>query len=134
MGKDADGKVKNHIIMAKTKTEERQKNDGQMSPKKKKLVRYPFYFVETIYQKKSVEGYFQNKILTAVRGTESTVKTDTRKIINQKFFRTHYFRPNEERKGSRQSTQAPKSTRRIDIVYGAWTASTDAGTKYSVIY
>ena len=49
-------------------------------------------------------------------------------------FRAHYFRPNEERKRNRQSTQAAKSTQSIDIVYGAWTESTDAGMKYSVTF
>ena len=38
------------------------------------------------YNKKSLEGKFQNKIQAAVSGTESTVKTDAGKIINRKFF------------------------------------------------
>ena len=49
------------------------------------MVRYPFNFVEKNYNKKSLEGRFQNKIQTAVSGTESTIKTDTGKIINRKF-------------------------------------------------
>ena len=32
-----------------------------------------------------MEGRFQNKIQTAVSGTESTLKTDTGKITNRKF-------------------------------------------------
>ena len=35
--------------------------------------------------KKSLEGKFQNKIQTAISGTESTMKTDTGKILNRKF-------------------------------------------------
>ena len=51
VGRDADGEITNHIIMTKTKTEERQQNEAQKSPKKKNSVRYPFYFVEKNYNK-----------------------------------------------------------------------------------
>ena len=46
VGRDADGEITNHIIMAKTKAEEKQANEGPKSPKKKSSVRYPFQFVE----------------------------------------------------------------------------------------
>ena len=82
MGRDADGDITNHIVMARTKTEEKHLADGPKSPKKKNSVRYPFHFVEKNYNKKSLEGKFQNKIQTAISGTESTIKTDTGKIIN----------------------------------------------------
>ena len=52
VGRDAGGEITNHIIMAKTKTEEKQANEGPKSPKKKSLVRYPFQFVEKKSQQK----------------------------------------------------------------------------------
>ena len=85
VGRDADGDITNHIVMARTKTEEKHLNDGPKSPKKKNSIRYSFYFVEKNYNKISLEGKFQNKIRTAVSGTESTIKTDTGKITNRKF-------------------------------------------------
>ena len=39
VGRDADGEITNHIIMARNKTEERQLNEGPKSPKTKYLVR-----------------------------------------------------------------------------------------------
>ena len=99
VGRDADGEITNHIKVAKTKTKEIQPNEGQKRPKKNS-VRYPFYFVEKKYNKKSLEGKFKNKIQTAVSGTKSTVRTQTGKIIYQNCFRAHYFRPNEEGSGN----------------------------------
>ena len=46
VGRDADGEITNQIIMAKTKAEEKQANEGPKSPKKKSSVRYTFQFVE----------------------------------------------------------------------------------------
>ena len=43
-----------------------------------------FNLLKKNYNKKSLEGKFQNKIETAISGTESTIKTDTGKIINRK--------------------------------------------------
>ena len=91
MDRDADGDITNHIMMARTKLEEKHLNDGPKSPKKKYSVRYPFYFVEKNYNKKSLEGKFQNKIQTASSRTESTLKTDTGKIINRKFVSGPFF-------------------------------------------
>ena len=51
VGRDADAVTTNHMAMAKTKTEEKQANKGQNSPKKKTSVRYPFKFVETNHNK-----------------------------------------------------------------------------------
>ena len=118
VGRVADREITNHIIMARNKTEERQLNEGPKSPKKKNSVRYPIYFVEKNYNKKSLEGRFQKKIQKAISETENTMKTDTAKIINRNFFRAHYFRPKEERKKNRKSAQAVKSTQRTDTVYG----------------
>ena len=101
MGRDADGDIKNHIVTAKTKTEEKQLADGPKSPKKRNSVKYHFYFAEKNYNKKSLEGKFQNKIQTAVSGTESTKKTHTGKIVNQSLFRDHYFRPKERAEKNR---------------------------------
>ena len=85
LGLYAEGEITNHIIMAKTKNEEKQTSKNIKSPKKKNSVRYPFPFVEKNCNKKSLEGRFQNKIQTTISGTESTVKTDTGKINKRKF-------------------------------------------------
>ena len=71
VGRDAEGEITNHIIMAKTKNEEKQMGEYQKSPKMKNSVRYPFSFVEKNYKKKSLEARFQNKIQTVISGTES---------------------------------------------------------------
>ena len=84
VGRDAEGEIINHIIMAKTKNEEKQTGENTKSPTKKISVRYPFSFVEKNYNKKFLERNFQNKIQTAISGTENTVKTDTGKIFNRK--------------------------------------------------
>ena len=46
VGHDAEGEITNHILMAKTKTEEKQSGENTKTPKKKNSVRYPFSFVE----------------------------------------------------------------------------------------
>ena len=56
MGRDADGEITNHMVMAKTKAEEKQLTENQKSPKKKNSVRYPFKFVEKNCNKKSWKG------------------------------------------------------------------------------
>ena len=56
VGRDAERKITNHIIMTKTKTEEKHQNEGQKSTQKKNLVRYPFCSVEKNDNKKSLEG------------------------------------------------------------------------------
>ena len=62
VGCDAEGEITNHIIVVKTKTEAKRVSEEPKSPKKKNLVTYPFHFVEKNYNKKSLEGRFQNKI------------------------------------------------------------------------
>ena len=53
----------------------------EKSPKKRCSDRnYPFQFFEKNHNKKSLAGRFQKKIKTAVKGTEHTVTTNTRKI------------------------------------------------------
>ena len=79
VGRDAEGEITNHVIMARTKTELKHLKEGPKSPKKKNSIIYPFSFVEKNYNKNSLEGIFRNKIQTAMSGTESTVKTDTGK-------------------------------------------------------
>ena len=86
----------------KTKIGEKHLAEGPKSPKKKPSVRHPFNFVGKSYNKKSLEGKFQNKIQTAVSGNESTMKTDTGKIINQKFISEPLLQT--ERKTKRQPT------------------------------
>ena len=66
VGRDADGEITNHVVMARSKTEEKQANEGPKSPKKENSVSYPFKFVEKNSNKKSLEGRFQNKIQTAM--------------------------------------------------------------------
>ena len=61
VGRDADGEITNHMVMARTKTEEKQANEGPKSPKKKNSVSYPFKFVEKNLNKKSLEGRFPKK-------------------------------------------------------------------------
>ena len=46
VGRDAEGEITNHIVMVKTKTEEKQSGENTKSSKKKTSVRYPFSFVE----------------------------------------------------------------------------------------
>ena len=54
VGRDADGDITNHIVMARTKTEEKHLAERPKSPEKKNSVRYPFYFVEKNHNKKSL--------------------------------------------------------------------------------
>ena len=102
VGRDADGEITNHIIMAKTKAEEKQANEGPKSPKKKKSVSYPFKFVEKNHNKKLLEGRFQKNIQIAIDGTKNTVKTDTGKIIHRKFISGPLFQT--EKKHVRHGT------------------------------
>ena len=82
--RNGEGEVSNHLIMARTKTEEKAMTEK--SPKKKNSVgKYPFQFFEKKHNKKSLEGRFQRKLQTAVSGTEHTVTTDTGKVIHRKF-------------------------------------------------
>ena len=66
--------------------------------KKKISVRYPFYFFEKNYNKKSLEGKFQNKIQTTGSGNESTLKNDTEKIIKRKFISGPLFQTDRRTK------------------------------------
>ena len=63
-----------------------RKSQAEKPPKKKISVSdYPFQFFEKNHNKKSLDGRFQKYLQTAVKGTEHTVTTDTRKIIHRKF-------------------------------------------------
>ena len=126
VGRDACGGITNHMVMAINKTEERQANEGPKSPKKKNSVSYPFEFVEKNHNKKSLERRFQNKIQTAIDGTENTIKTDTGKIIHRKFISGPLFLT--EKKGKKDTTLTnaeitPKNRhclRGLDGKYGRW--------------
>ena len=54
-GRDADGEITDHIVMARTKAEEKQAIEGVKSSKKKSSVSYPFKTVEKNHNKKSLE-------------------------------------------------------------------------------
>ena len=127
VGRDADGDITNHIVMARTKTEEEHLAERPKPPKKKNSVRHPFYFVEKNHNKKSLEGKFQKKIQTAISGTESTIKTDSGKIINRKFISEPLFQT--ERKNRKEPVTNttgeinPKNRhclRGLDGKYGRW--------------
>ena len=51
VGRDAEGELTNHIIMAKTKNEEKQTGENTKSPTKKISVRYPIYLSKKIITK-----------------------------------------------------------------------------------
>ena len=61
IGGDADGEIKNHIVMARTKAEEKQTAEGTKSPKKKNSVSYPFQFVEKNHQKNHLKENSKTK-------------------------------------------------------------------------
>ena len=87
MGRDGEGEITNHIIMARNKTEERNlEKDGPKSPEKKNLVSYPFKFREKNHNKKSLDGKFQKNIQTAISGTENTVKTYWKNYQSEFYF------------------------------------------------
>ena len=54
VGRDADWELTNHMVMVKTKTEEKQANEGQKSPREKASVGYLSKFVEKNHYKKSL--------------------------------------------------------------------------------
>ena len=127
VGRDADGEITNHIALARTKTEERQLAAETKSPKKRNSVRYPFKFLEKRHNRKSLEGIFQSKTQTAISGTENTVKTDTGRIIHQKFISGPLFQ--SEKRHPRESAPTvsaeitPKNRhclRGLDGKYGKW--------------
>ena len=127
VGRDGEGEITNHIIMARNKTEEKKQAEGPKSPKKKNSVSYPFKFREKNHNKKSLEGKFQKKIQTAISGTENTVKTDTGKTISRKFISGPLFQ--NERKTRREPAPMtsgeilPKNRhclRGLDGKYGRW--------------
>ena len=55
VGRDAAGDITNHMVMAKTNSEEKHLAESQKSPNNKNLVRYPMKFVEKNYNEKSLE-------------------------------------------------------------------------------
>ena len=128
VGRDADGEITNHMVMARTKTEERQLAAETKSPKKKRSsVRYPFKFFEKRHNRKSLEGRFQPKIQTAISGTENTVKTDTGKIIHRKFLSGPLFQSEKRHRRESAPTVSAEITpknrhclRGLDGNYGKW--------------
>ena len=127
VGRDGEGEITNHIIMARNKTEEKNLAEGPKSLKKTNSVIYPFKLWEKNHNKKSLEGKFQKKKQTAISGTENTVKTNTGKIISRKFISGQLFQT--ERKTRREPTPMtsgeiqPKNRhclRVLDWKYGRW--------------
>ena len=121
VGRDADGEIINHMVMAGTKTEKRQLASDSNSPKKRNPIRYPFNFVEKRQNRKSLEGRLQSKIQTAISGTENTVKTE---FISGPIFQS-------EKKHRRKSapTVSAEITPKNDIAYEDLTAYTEKGMK-----
>ena len=115
------------MIMARTKSEERQLASGTKSPKKKFPVRYPLKFVERKHNRKNRKGRFQKKIQTADCGNKSTVKTDTGENKSPKIFSGAFFPTNRK---NRNTTAPPISAditpqnrhclRGLDGKYGKW--------------
>ena len=126
VGRDADAEITNHMVMARTTTEEKQANEGSKSPKKKNSVTYPFKFVEKNHNKKSLEGRFQNKIQTATDGTKNTVKTNTGKLIHRKFISGPLFQTEKKNRRDTAITNAEITPeirhclRGLDRKYGRW--------------
>ena len=86
--------------MAKTKAEEKTVDK---QPKKISVSEYPLKLVEKHYNRKSLEGYFQKEIQTAVNRTEPTVTTESGNVIlrTKTYFRTNCMSDRkEERTGT----------------------------------
>ena len=129
MGRDAEGEITNHIIMAKTKNEPKQMSENTKLPKKNS-VRYPFSFVSKNYNKTSLEGKFQKNTNRNKRNRKYP-QNGYRKYQHPKI---HYFRPKEMHGKNRPSTPTVKSTRKTDIVSEVLMTNTADGTKYSVTF
>ena len=117
VGRDAEGEITNHIIMARNKTDDKNLTEGPKSQKKKNSVSYPFKFRENSLNKKSLEEKFQKKIQTAVSGTGKTVKTDIGKIVSRK------FKTRREPAPKTSGETQPKNRhclRGLDGKYGRW--------------
>ena len=128
--RNGDREVSNHIVMARTKTEE--KTLTEKSPKKKNSVGInPFQFFEKNHSKKSLEGRFQKKLQTAVSGTEHTVTTDTGKVIHRKFISGPIV-------FQKETKAAPKigetSFLKTVTALGELTANIYSGTRFYVMY
>ena len=122
MGRDADGESTNRNRNGTDKSR-RETPIGRSEITEKK---YPFKFVEK-NNNKSLEGKFQNKTQTAKGGTESTVKTDTGRIISRKFISCPLFQTEKkirrEQLPLRSNKNQPKNRHcfpGLDGKYGCW--------------
>ena len=129
--RDAEGETTNHIIMAKTKNEEKQMGENIKSKKKKIRLDILFHLSKKNFNNKSLEGRFHNKIQTAKSGIESTVKTDTGKTNNRNFI-NHYFGPRRKHEKSWPSIPTARSIRKTGTASEVLMANTADRTKYSV--
>ena len=124
VSRDEEGDATNYLVMAKTKAEEKAVDK---QPKKKHSVsEYPFKFVETNYNRKSLEGKFQTKIQTAVSGTEHTVTTESGRIIHRKHnsgpivFQTEKKRERAPQIGDKITPKNRHCLRGVDGKYMQW--------------
>ena len=115
------------MVMARTKTEERQLAAETKSPKKRNSVRYPFKFLEKRHNRKSLERRFQSKIQTAISGHKNTVKTDKGRIIHLKFISGPLFQCEKRHRRESAPTVSAEITpknrlclRGLDGKYGNW--------------
>ena len=127
VGRVANGVITQHIVMTRTKTEERQLAAETKSPKKRNSIRCPFKFLEKRHNRKCLEGRFQSKIQTAISGTENTIKTDTGRIIHRKFISGPLFQSEKRHRRESAPTVSAGITprnrhclRALDGKYGKW--------------
>ena len=73
MGRVANGEITNHMIMARTKTQGKQTNDGPKARKRQIRLDTFSKFIAKNHNKKSLEGIFQTKIRTGFDETEDIV-------------------------------------------------------------
>ena len=120
VGKDADGEITNHMVMARTKTEEQQLASETKSPKKNIPIRYPF-------NSKIPRREVSIKDTNAICVTENTVKTDTGRVIHQKLISWPLFQSEKRHRRETVLTVSAEITpknrhwlRRLDGKYGKW--------------
>ena len=84
MSRDNERDIFNYLVMAKTKIEEKVASESKSPRKKQPVSEYPLEFYKKNHNRKSLKSRFQNKIQTAIEGTENTITTDTGKLIHRK--------------------------------------------------
>ena len=82
------------------------------------------------YNKKSVEGKFQNKVQTTLSRTESTIRTNTGKTINRKFISGPLFQTERKSRKEPAVNATGEINPKTDTAYADWTGSMAAGMKF----